>query len=395
MVRVLKLVNFKSHRDTTIELNNLTILCGSNGVGKSSIIQILLLLREAFIKDKSFDILDLKSNPVKVGTANDAIYEFGEFDGIKIDLTFDEKLNCNFCYEASTEIERVKSFLSLNKGKTIKNEQFDIYNPSLIQQNFGKISLFNVAFQYISAARKGPLESYPKDDKIVDVFRQISVIEGQAEYFAHFLDRYRNEDVLDAICRLENEPFKDLYTQVLLWEKYIFDGASANLQDVGKLGYVLKFSFDVEEGVRKKTADYDAKNVGFGLTYVLPLLIAILSSKKDSIVIIENPEAHLHPGGIARLTELICIAAQAGVQMIIETHSDHVINGVLVQSKKFEDTKGQIGIFRENISIYQFDRNDSNHSTVATRIIVEEDGRVYDKPAGFFDQIAIDLRELI
>lgn len=396
MIRELKLVNFKSHKNSKIELNRLSILCGSNGVGKSSAIQILLLLREAFIKDKSFDILDLKSNPVKVGTANDAIYEFGEFDGIKIDLKFDEEFNCNFCYEAVSEIEKAKSFIKLNRDKTIKNEQFDIDNSILIQQKFSKISLFNTGFQYISAARKGPQESYPKDDKIVDVFKQISVLEGQAEYFAHFLDKFRNDDVLDALCRPENENlFKDLYTQVTLWEKYIFDGADATIQDIGKLGYTLKYSFDVEIGARKKTTGYDAKNVGFGLTYVLPLLIAILSSKKDSIVIIENPEAHLHPGGVARLTELICMAAQAGIQIVIETHSDHVINGVLIQSKIFSDTNGKLGISRENISMYQFDRDDSDHSTVATKIVVEEEGRIYDKPVGFFDQIAIDLRELM
>ncbi len=396
MIKKLNLVNFKSHRDTTVELNNLTILCGANGVGKSSIIQILLLLREAFIKDKSFEILDLKSNPVKVGTANDAIYEFGEFDGVKINLEFDNDFRCNFYYEASSEIERTKSFLTLNNWETSKNGKDDFGSPSQKHQYIGKISLFNLGFQYISAARKGPQESYPKDDKIVDVFRQISVLEGQAEFFAHFLDRYKNEDVLEMLCRLDNENlFIDLYTQVVLWEKYIFDGARANIQDVGKLGYVLNFSFDVEEAPRKKTADYDAKNVGFGLTYVLPILIAILSSKKDSIVVVENPEAHLHPAGIARLTELICTAAQAGIQIIIETHSDHIINGVLVQSKRFEDTNDEIGIFRENISIYQFERDDSNHSTIATKIKVEEGGRIYYKPAGFFDQIAMDLRELI
>ena len=396
MIKELKLANFKSHKRTTIELSNLTILCGSNGVGKSSLIQILLLLREAFIKDRSFDILDLKSNPVKVGTANDAIYEFGEVDGIKIDLKFDNEFNCNFYYEAASEIDRAKSFINLNKSKTIKSDRYDINNSSLIQKQFANISLFNTAFQYISAARRGPQESYPKDDKIVDVFRQISVIEGQAEYFAHFLDKYRNDDVLDALCLSENETiFNDLYTQVIIWEKYIFDGADAAIQDVGKLGYTLTFSFNVEKGPRKKTTGYDAKNVGFGLTYVLPLLIAILSSKKDSIVIIENPEAHLHPGGIARLGELICLAAQAGIQIIIETHSDHIINGVLVQSKKFEDTNGLKGISKANVSIYQFDRDDTNHSTIATKIIVEKDGRIYEKPSGFFDQIAIDLRDLI
>ena len=92
MIETIELNNFKSHKNTNIEIGNLTVLCGSNGVGKSSFIQILLLLREAFIKDKSFEILDLKSNPIKIGTVSDAVYEFGEYDGFQVKLKFDNDL---------------------------------------------------------------------------------------------------------------------------------------------------------------------------------------------------------------------------------------------------------------------------------------------------------------
>lgn len=394
MIQRVRLVNFKSHKDTSIGFGSLTLLCGANGVGKSSIIQILLLLREAFLKDKSFNILDLKSNPVKIGTANDAIYQFGEFDGIQVYTDFDEIASCNFHYEAQSAVERAKSFINLNIDKTKGLNGVDISSREIIENELKKISLFNYNFQYISAARKGPQESYPKDDKIIDVHRQISVIEGEAEYFAHFLDRYRNDEVIGELC-YPNSSFRDLFTQVVLWERYIFEGANADIQDVGKLGYLLKFSFDVQIDSKKKTDEFDAKNVGFGLTYVLPLLIAILSSAKGAIIIIENPEAHLHPGAIAKLTELICIAAQAGIQIILETHSDHVINGVLVQTKKFDESSSKTGISRDNVQAYQFNRDEFNNSTIVDKIKIEDDGRIYDKPAGFFDQIANDLRELM
>lgn len=383
MINKIELINFKSHKDTEIVVKNLTVLCGLNGVGKSSLIQILLLLREAYLKDRSFAILDLKSNPVKIGTANDAIYEFGEFDGFGIKLTLNEILNINFIYEALSEDEKSKSFIRLNEEKSLK----------IPIKAIKGISLFTTDFQYISAARLGPQEQYPKDDKIVDVHKQISVIEGMAEYFVHFLDKFRNEDVIDELCIVtENHSFKDLYTQVSLWEKYIFDGANAEVQDIGKLGYLLKYSFISST---KKTRSFDAKNVGFGLTYTLPMIVAILSAKKGSLIIVENPESHLHPGGIARLTKLICLASQAGIQIIIETHSDHIINGILVQSKSFEENAGKSGIDRNNLSIYQFDRDANEHCSIAIPIKVEEGGRIYEKPEGFFDQIANDLRELI
>jgi predicted ATPase len=380
MINNLILKNFKSHKHTDIKFENLTVLCGINGVGKSSLVQSLLLIRESYINDGNFEILDLKSNSVKIGTLNDAIYEFGDNDGFEVNIEFSFNNKINLKYDALSENEKAKSFVKLNKKDSKIDNEF----------KYNKMSLFNSNFQYISAARLGPQEQYPKDDKIIDIDNQISKVEGMAEYFVHFLDKNRNIDVLHELCVLNNQ-YKDLYTQVVLWEKYIFNGANTEVQDLGKLGYMLKYSFS---NSNNKTSSFDAKNVGFGLTYTLPILVAILSSKKDGIVIIENPESHLHPSGISRLTELICAASQVGIQIIIETHSDHVINGILVQSKYFEDNHGNKGICNDNISIYQIDREEHEHCSIATKINVENDGRIFNKPIGFFDQITNDLREL-
>ena len=395
MLKEVTINNFKSHKNTNLILENLVVLCGANGVGKSSLIQVLLLLREAFVKDKSFKILDLKSNPAKIGTVADAVYQYGDYDGFQFLLNFSTGLSCNFLYEAFTENERVKSFINLNHEKTIYNDQFNL-NDSELGKVFFNHSLFNTDFQYIGAGRLGPLEKYEKDDKIVDVQKQISVIEGKGEYFVHFLDKYRDIDVIDELCLVssDNSMFKDLFAQVLLWEKYIFNGANAEIQDVGKLGYLLKYSFDSERSTTKRTNSFDAKNVGYGLSYTLPILVAILSAKKDSLILIENPEAHLHPNGISKLTELICMASQAGIQIVIETHSDHVINGIAVQCLAHEHDKS-VGLDKANLSIYQFYRNEDENHTVAKAIPIEQGGRIGVAPQGFFDQIQIDLEKIL
>jgi predicted ATPase len=376
MVTEINIQNFKSHKNTNIILNNLTVLCGNNGVGKSSAIQLLLLLREAYVKDKSFEIIDLKSNPIKVGTPNDAIYEFSSKDSFQIDLTTDIETS-KFVYEAKSEEDKVKTFIKLKIEES--NQPTGMFEESL----------FNTNFQYISAARLGPQEKYDKDDKIVDVHKQISVLEGKAEYFVHFLDKYKNEEVVSDICIINDEiKYTDLFTQVIAWEKCISKGINIKIEDIGKLGFLLKYSFDTEASTSKRTKDFEATNVGFGLSFVMPILVAILSAKKDALIIIENPEAHLHPKGISKLTELICLASQAGIQIILETHSDHIINGILVQSKKFE-SEGK-GIDRNNVSIYQFDRDELEHCTKATKIEVREEGCISFAPEGFFDQSTID-----
>jgi predicted ATPase len=381
MLTEINIQNFKSHKNTNIILNNLTVLCGNNGVGKSSAIQLLLLLREAYVKDKSFEIIDLKSNPIKVGTANDAIYEFSLNDSFQINLNTDRE-SSKFVYEAKSEEEKVKTFIKLKLDES--NQPRDML----------KESLFNTNFQYVSAARLGPQEKYDKDDKIVDVHKQISVLEGKAEYFVHFLDKYKNEDVVSDICIINDEiKYTDLFTQVIAWEKCISKGINIEIVDIGKLGFLLKYSFDTEASITKRTKNFEATNVGFGLSFVMPILVAILSAKKGALIIIENPEAHLHPNGISKLTELICLAAQAGIQIILETHSDHVINGILVQSKKFEQS--QKGIDKHNVSIYHFDRDDNEHCAKSIKIEIEENGRLLNQPIGFFDQIEIDLEKLM
>ena len=215
MIKKINLNNFKSHKQTEINLGNFTLLCGGNGVGKSSLIQILLLLREAYIKDRTFNILDLKSNPVKIGNVNDAIYEFGEYDGFQTILEFTEEIILDLLYETLSEKDKTKSFIELNFDK--------ISNKNFIQEGFDllkSLSLFNSNFQYISAARLGPLERYEKDDKIVDVHKQISVIEGKAEYFVHFLDKNRNMDIIEDLCILNDESKGFVYFSVDIGSVY-------------------------------------------------------------------------------------------------------------------------------------------------------------------------------
>ncbi len=379
MIKKLRIKNFKTHKDTLLEYSNLTVLCGSNGVGKSSAIHVLLLLRESYLKNSNFEYLDLKSNPVTVGTAKDALYQFSKDNKISFEILTD---NHNLLYSFENKDSDSEKTLIYKSLDTIHISQKEILE---------KENIFNKYCQFISAARLGPQVSYKKDDVVVDIHNQISVLEGQAEYFVHFLDRNKNKDVMENLCN-KNSKSNDLFSQTTAWEREISEGVNIVVQDVGNLGYELKYQFNTEsrEG---KTNPFRASNVGFGITYVMPIIVAILSSQPDALLLIENPEAHLHPNGQAKLVELICLAAQAGIQIVIETHSDHIINGILVQCKKFEEV--QKGISKNNVSIYHFDRNEIEHCSIATKINIEDNGKVRYTPEGFFDQFTIDRKYLM
>jgi predicted ATPase len=373
MIRNIELNNFKSHQHTQLDFSNLTVLCGANGVGKSSALQALLLLRESFFNKRPFDYLDLKSNPVHIGTAKEALYQFCDKDELLFGL--------------STDIQNMAFGFKINDlTKTLIPKSGHILDVTKLDDE----PLFGKNFQFISAARLGPQQSYPKDDVVVDVYNQISVVEGKAEHFVHFLERKKNMDVIEKLCH-KSVKFMDLLSQVTAWEREISTGVNVVIQDIGNLGYELKYRFNTASN--DTTFDFKASNVGFGLTYVMPVLVAILSAPKDTILVIENPESHLHPNGQAKLTELICLAAQAGIQIVLETHSDHIVNGILVQCKNFDENSK--GIDKEKTSIYHFSRDEEKHCTKAERVNIEEDGRIRYAPKGFFDQFTIDRKRLM
>ncbi|MGO4750016.1 DUF3696 domain-containing protein, partial [Streptomyces sp. 2MCAF27] len=127
-------------------------------------------------------------------------------------------------------------------------------------------------------------------------------------------------------------------------------------------------------------------NVGFGLTYVLPIVVACLTARPDSLVLLENPEAHLHPQGQTQMATLAAAAAAQGAQVIIETHSDHVINGVRLAVKQGRITPRQ--------AVFHYFRGDGTGVEVVSPRI-DSDGMLDQWPTGFFDELENTLDQLI
>ena len=98
-------------------------------------------------------------------------------------------------------------------------------------------------------------------------------------------------------------------------------------------------------------------------------------------------DRHIHPAAQAALMKLISLAAEHGVQIILETHSDHVINGALVALKK--------GYLKEtHLAVYYFDRNRDTMNAEAIPLAIGKNCRIKDAPQGFFDQMKMDLETL-
>jgi predicted ATPase len=129
-------------------------------------------------------------------------------------------------------------------------------------------------------------------------------------------------------------------------------------------------------------------NTGFGVSYCLPIIVAGLSARPGSVLLVESPEAHMHPSAQSSMGSFLARIAASGVQVFIETHSDHVLNGI---RKAVLDETHPIG--REGVVIHHLFVDDS--MTIKEEIRIEESGNLSSRPAAFFDQAELDMAAIV
>jgi predicted ATPase len=367
--------NFKSLKYIDIKLSNLTLLTGVNSCGKSSFIQALLLLKQNFeiIQFSSLDeenkkLLNINGDYLQIGLKKDILYKEADSEKIKILLELDDGLEEEHkgCYPIDVEFTSNLKF----KG----NDDFitNSINYNLLDDNF----------QYIQTDRISPKISYSLSDEHI----QNNLIGTNGEYTAQYLDINRHENIVIKKLIHPNSITEQLLENVSLWLSEITENieVKADVQQT-TLSATLSYIYTYGDNT---TSEYSPLSVGFGVTYVLPIIVSILKAKSDDLIIIENPESHLHPAGQSKIAELCAIASANGVQIIIETHSDHFLNGIRIATKK------QI-LKPEDTNIYFFRKDKDELETKIDEINIDKEGGIDSYPKGFFDQMDEDLDKLI
>ena len=169
-------------------------------------------------------------------------------------------------------------------------------------------SLYRRAMYYLGAERLGPRKTRP----LLDRPESGTPLGTKGEHVLWYLDRYGSKVVGDD-RRFVGAPKNTLAAQAPAWLGVVSPGALAS--------YAFSRLYSL------RTRSFRATNVGFGLSYALPVIVALLAVEEDDLVMIENPEAHLHPAGQTKLAELAARAAASGAQVVLETHSDHILDG--------------------------------------------------------------------
>lgn len=366
MIKTLEIAGFKRFTDATVEFAPLTVLSGLNGAGKTSVIHSLLMLREASL----FNARSVSLNGpygLELGSVQDV-------------------LNLNTA-AGSNEIRVAVSPGEDEDGRALY--VFDCRDEELLhlpikQRPHAVPAMFGGparGFSYLSAERLGPRDvlpasARPEDDLGVGV---------RGEYCAQVLARHGLKEKVPVGRRhpsLVDDADAFLKYQVEAW-----------LSDIARPTEIESVAFPNTSvtAMRFRAPGGDwvrAPNMGFGLSYSLPVVVAgLVAPQQDALLIVENPEAHLHPAGQSRMGTFLATVAATGVQVLVETHSDHVLNGI-------RRAIGEHGLLKPDDALVHFFDQKADGEPQNTALRFSASGGLNEWPKRFFDQYQVDVAAL-
>ncbi len=364
MIKHIGLRNFKCFESINIDLSNLNVFSGINSMGKSTVVQALLLLRQSYNMGAITEGLYLNGEIVNIGIGGDLLYRDSAIDEIQLDVV-NENQAFHWIYSYTPESDFIKV-----KSTNVKIEKLETHN------------LFRPDFSYISAERIAPQKFYKKSYHEVVDKKQVGY---KGELFADYLaESGLHERVINEKVLYKGTEHSNLTLQVEAWLSEI----SPDIK-IGIIEYIPAGLVGVSYKIGGESNTFNPPNVGFGISYIIPIIIAILKAKSGDLIILENPEAHLHPKGQRKMGELIAKACAGGVQIILETHSDHLLNGIRLAVKRKEIDRNLI---RLNYFYRCYQENRIFHTKSSPVIL--DDGSLSDWPDGFFDEWDKAINEL-
>lgn len=376
MLDELHLKSFKCFEELNLPLGTLTVLSGINGGGKSSVIQALVLLAQTLDEREWSRSLLLNGASLALGNASDVI---NQTTG-RHQLCLGASANNRKVVWTFTAADRRTMELNLSSVE-VNDEALDISGPMrwllpegdaggcVVVQNLRSIS-------WLSAERVGPRELLPLLD--AHHHRRVGI---RGELAAGLLHWRASSSVLDNLL-IEGEP-PTLFHQVRARMRQFFPGCDFQVLPIeGASAISLRLRSNARSDFQRP------QNVGFGLTQLFPVLVELLAAGPGDVVVVENPEVHLHPRAQQDIGELLAMVASCGVQVIVETHSDHVLNGIRLAVK----VRGLIK--PDQIKIHAFSR-DADGAAQLISPKINTDGRLDVWPEGFFDQFDQALSELM
>lgn len=237
---------------------------------------------------------------------------------------------------------------------------------------------FNDKIKYLGPLREEPKSLYP-----LETGSSSTALGLKGENTASVFDDHKN-DVISFVDPVDFNNGENLAKSIKKctlaeainkWLVYLGVASDMSTIDKGKIGHELKIVTDVPD------LQQDLTHVGVGVSQVLPILVMSFLAKEGDVIILEQPELHLHPKIQTRLAEFFVTMNALGKQCLIETHSEYLINRLryLVAINKSKENK-----VADDTMIYFVEKEDG-HSKYRP-VTINKYGVIEDWPEGFFDE---------
>jgi predicted ATPase len=378
MIDSIHLNHFKCFSQLDLPLGKLTLLTGRNATGKSSIIQSLLLLHQGLSSTIGNRKYPLNGDIISLGSFADVLDGRSGRKSFSLGVSFaGYRLDWSFASEDKTAlVAPLVTISDSRKWSSPPDFGRDGWDAELVEHlshdDASKLIAHLQTLLYVSTERIGPRETYSADPS------GDGQLGPRGEYTAWFLHRNDEQEVAERLRRPDAPP--QLIRQTEAWLAHFFPGAAFEVERIKDTNLLtLRFRTSTKDNFHRPS------NVGYGLSHLLPVLVGGLGVRRGALLVVENPEAHLHTSAQTEIGAFLAAVAAAGAQVLIETHSDHVLNGIRLAVKN--------GCLKpDDARIHYFAARDSDAQVVSP--IIRQDGSVDQWPAGFFDQIEKDLDQL-
>lgn len=367
MITGIRLENFKRFRDLSLKTAKLTVLTGANGAGKTSVLHSLLLARQ-MTRQPQQKYVELNGvDTLELGAAGDVIHREASDEFAAVEVVDAEGKSWRWSFRAPEDTR------TLNAAVVERANGYA-----------GAIAAPPPAFTYLCAERLGPRDVLSASSADVGELGVGSRGEFVAQVLASFERSRVSDGRLATNVDTTETTLSGLLHQTESWMTRIVRPIQIAVEWFPETS-VTRLRFKAP-GLRTEWTR--APNAGFGVSYALPVVVAALRAADGGLLLVENPEAHLHPAGQSAIGGFLAQVAADGVQVFLETHSDHVLNGI---RKAVAEGAAALG---EEHAVIHFFRDEDDGDGAVESMKVRQTGQLTEWPAGFFDQAQVDLAAL-
>ncbi len=384
----IKLENFKCFKEIEIEFGKITLLTGANSSGKSSLIYALLTM---FQTDDFPFYLSPNGNLISIGNFRNMVSEYDNSQLIKIKFETKKNWSLTTTWENNSinDMPRLNEiYFSCNTGEfrvSKQNEKYYTKFPDKTEEVFDNIEDFKDLFiDIMNTLPQGGLQYYIN----YNFFKDLSF---------NFIHSYRTNPQRNYLqipkagkIQSNGAGFEN---QIIEWEETNSPKIFELIEVLSKIGLLYGLNtnkigdgmFDIKIQTKQNGIFSSIVDVGFGVSKLLPIIVADLQLPNNSLLAISEPEIDLHPSIQANFANYLYEQTKKGKKYIIETHSEYIINRLRLLIAKGE-------LKEDEIKTYYF--SNDGRKTKTYPINLKIDGQIENAPNDFFDTYEIDVMEI-